>query len=426
MIGLKFLGLGATIACAGMWMAASPVSAAESVKSLTWADAVREARSHNPELMSAAAQLQQAQANKSITRSSMLPQVTGSADFSNSKTDGSSKNKSYGYGVDGRQLLFDGMKTSNALHASQSTIEAAKYNYDVVSSNVRLALRTAFVGLMNAQASLSVAQDIAGRRKREVDAVSLRYEGGSENKGALLIAQANWAQAELDIEQAERDIALSQRGLAKAMGWDTFVPVIAQGDFAVMRPSKDSPAYEEMIDTIPLLKRLTALKEAAAYDVKAAQSGFFPQIYATAGAGKTDDRWLPKKSSWSAGVSFSVPIFEGGLQRAELSRAQAALGQARAEERSGRGDVVLTLADTWTQYVNAAANVDVQQKFLEASQERAKIAQAQYASGLISFDNWIIIADGLVTAQKRFLTTQTNALIAEANWVQAKGETLDD
>ncbi len=58
-------------------------------------------------------------------------------------------------------------------------------------------------------------------------------------------------------------------------------------------------------------------------------------------------------------------------------------------------------------------------------EERATISEAQYSSGLISFDNWIIIEDDLVMAKKSYLEVQANALLAEANWIQAKGGTIE-
>jgi hypothetical protein len=43
----------------------------------------------------------------------------------------------------------------------------------------------------------------------------------------------------------------------------------------------------------------------------------------------------------------------------------------------------------------------------------------------MNFDNWIIIEDELVRAKIAFLQAEANALLAEANWIQAKGETLE-
>jgi len=62
---------------------------------------------------------------------------------------------------------------------------------------------------------------------------------------------------------------------------------------------------------------------------------------------------------------------------------------------------------------------------LEAAQERARIAETEYSIGLLIYDNWIIIENNLVTAKRTFLSTELGELVAEANWIQAKGETLD-
>ena len=67
----------------------------------------------------------------------------------------------------------------------------------------------------------------------------------------------------------------------------------------------------------------------------------------------------------------------------------------------------------------------MQKKFLDAAEERSNIARAQYSLGLIQFDGWTIIEDNLVRAKKSFLDAQSSALLAEADWFQAKGETLE-
>jgi outer membrane protein TolC len=75
---------------------------------------------------------------------------------------------------------------------------------------------------------------------------------------------------------------------------------------------------------------------------------------------------------------------------------------------------------------NAFSQIQVSKKFLEASRERSTIAGVQYSSGLISFDNWIIIENDYANAQKDYLSTQVDAVIAEAKWLQLKGEKLNE
>ncbi len=110
---------------------------------------------------------------------------------------------------------------------------------------------------------------------------------------------------------------------------------------------------------------------------------------------------------------------------AQVAQAQALYRQTEADERSKRDGVVVNLEQTWVALQDAIETVEVERKSLEATEERSKIAEAQYSTGFIDFNNWTIIEDNLVTAKKAFLNVQANALLAEANWIQAKGETLE-
>ncbi|MFA6378732.1 MAG: TolC family protein, partial [Candidatus Omnitrophota bacterium] len=143
------------------------------------------------------------------------------------------------------------------------------------------------------------------------------------------------------------------------------------------------------------------------------------------GAGKTGSKWAPADDQWNIGLSLSVPLFEGGLRTAQVDQAKAALRQAQAKTRSTNNSIVAALEETWANLQDAVQSVEVQRKTLLAAQERSKIAEAQYGIGFISYDNWSIIEDNLVQYKKAYLNAQVNALLAEAQWIQAKGETLE-
>jgi outer membrane protein TolC len=109
-----------------------------------------------------------------------------------------------------------------------------------------------------------------------------------------------------------------------------------------------------------------------------------------------------------------------------MKSAEALLRKADADTQSGRDSVVLTLEQDWTIWQDAIDDVLVKKKFLEAAQERSKIAEAQYSNGLLSFDSWTIIEDNLVSIKKNFLDVQQQAFVAEANWVLTRGGILDE
>jgi outer membrane protein TolC len=178
-------------------------------EALTWEACVQEAKKSHPDLISAEAVVHQAQANHAITTSNILPHVSTEVRQSTSKA-ATKRSDAYSYGVTTQQLLFDGLKTPYDIAAAAKNVKSARYNYDVTSADIRLRLRTAFIELLKAQEFVIIAENIALRRKQNADLVQLLYDGGREHRGSLLTAQANLAQAEFEVAQAQRNIVLAQ------------------------------------------------------------------------------------------------------------------------------------------------------------------------------------------------------------------------
>ncbi len=397
---------------------------ASAAEEITWQDCVDEARKNNPELISVRESVKQAEAGVEVAASGRYPTVDGSVSTRTSESD-DDRTDSYSYSVSGRQLIFDASKTSHGVNAAREGVTSARYGLDVTSSNVRLGLRTAFVGLLRAQELLTITEEIAERRGRNLELVKLRYEAGKEHRGSLLTAEADLAQADLEVDQAERNIDLARVRLGKELGRRRGTDLSAKGRLEVENSDRNKPDFEKIAETHPFLNELAARKEAARYNVKGAMADFFPSVYLSASGGGSDSEWPPDEDSWSAGLSLSVPIFDGQRRRATVRRNRASLRRTQSAQISGRDSVVLTLAQTWVNYQDAMDGIEVREKFLNAAEERSRIAQAQYSTGLILFDNWIIIEDGLVRARKSYLEAQAAALNAEARWIQAKGGTLE-
>ncbi|MBU2541681.1 MAG: TolC family protein [Candidatus Omnitrophica bacterium] len=398
-------------------------SSAEEV--FTWKDCVRQARENHPDLISAREKLNQSHSDKAITKSDALPQINTEISGKRSKTATRDEADTYSYSITGKQLLFDGFKTSADISAASRNLSAQGYNYAVVSSDIRLNLRNAFSTLLRAQELISLTEEIAKRRKQNLELVQLRYEAGREHKGALLTAQADLAQAEFEVAQAKRNLSLAQRQLTKELGRENFSPVKVKGGFEIADTDSEKCDFEYLADNTPFLKELIAKKEAVRFDLESSKADFFPEVYLNTSAGKTASDWPPENDEWSAGITVSFPLFEGGSRIAAFEKAKSKLKQAKADERSGRDTVILTLEQTWKNFQDSKDSVSVKKKFLEAAQERAKIANAQYSTGLISFNDWIIIEDNVVSVKKAYLDTLANLLVAEASWIQAKGGTLD-
>lgn len=392
---------------------------------LSWEACVREALTAHPDLLAAREKLNQAVADHDIARSGVRPQFSASLSSSRSDGDDQPPSNAHGYSISGRQLLYDGSRTAHQIVAAEKGVTAEQYAYDVVSSRIRLDLRVAFIDLLQARELLTISEEIARRRKQNLGLVELRYEAGREHRGSLLSARANVAQSEYEIQSSKRAIELARWRLARELGRDHGQSITIVGEMTPPAIDSGMPDLEKLAQENPFLKELMAQKDVALANKATAKADFFPQIYAEASAGRSDSDWPPERDRWSAGLSLTIPLYEGGSRFTALKKADSRVRQLEAEKQSGYHEVLYTLLNTWSDLQDAVDRVSVGNAFLNASEERAKITQVEYSNGLISFDNWAIIEDDLERDRKTCLSYLTDALIAHAYWIQAMGETLE-
>jgi len=391
---------------------------------ISWEECLIEAEKNHPDLISAKENINEQRANKDIAASGLYPQTSANIGASRTKTS-TTKSNSYSYGISGTQLIFDGFKTRDKVSAVSEDLKASEYNYRLTSASIRFNLRSAFINLLKAKELIRVEEEIVKIRKENLELINLRYKSGFEHRGALLTAEANLAEANFELSQAKRNIAFAQRQLTKEMGLKEFKPMYVKGDFTIRDTAKEKPNFEDILKNHPSILMASAKKNSASFNLKSAYGNFAPQLSTTADINKKNSHWPPENDQWDWNLSLTLPLFEGGLKTAQVSEAQAVYNQREADERSIRDAVIVSLEQTWTALQDVIEKVETEQKLLAASEERSKIAQAQYSTGFITFDNWIIIENDLVNRKKAYLESQANASLREADWIKAKGEPLE-
>jgi len=393
---------------------------------LTWEECVKEAVKNNPDLKSAKEKIFQAEKDLLVIQSGGVLQVSGSISQSNSfpLTSGT-YSMSSGYSLSGRYLLYDGNKYSFDVAAAKERINAAKFSYEAVSASVRYSLRSAFLDLFKTGQLVIITGDIKKRRKENYDMVKLSYDAGREHKGSVLLAEANLLQADYEVTAAKRNLDLASTKLIGHLGRKNEATIKAVSEIDLKYDQKEKPDLKKLVENCPSSKQSLSQKFIADYNLKSARTSFFPQVSLSAGAGKNASNFAWDIPDLSAGISVSLDLFDGGRRTAQVEKAASLILQADFDLIASSFDLEAALFNSWINFQNASDQAGVRKKFLEATTERAKIAEIQYSNGLIAFDNWIIIEDDLVNSKKSLLDAQINSLSAENSWLNAKGETLE-
>ena len=91
-----------------------------------------------------------------------------------------------------------------------------------------------------------------------------------------------------------------------------------------------------------------------------------------------------------------------------------------------RNQTLTNLESAWSAYAQAQDQIRVQRAFLEADKQRKAEYDVLYQSGLLSFQEWILVVEEYVNFQTSFLRSEQNLILAEAQWRFATGEQLGE
>ena len=395
---------------------------------ITWQQCQQKTLENNAELKIAKAKISDEVNSLKIIELNNDITVGGSASVKRSSGSNAPSNTAAA-GISAQKLIYDGGKNNNLYLSGEEKLKSAEYNYKIAEANTRLTVRQYFCEALRSQELLELSKTIIERRNQQYELVRLRYNGGLEHKGSFLKAKANLIQAQNEFSQAKRNLQINYDRLLYSMGLDLDNKISVTDNIDSISFTKN-PDFSYIITQSMVLKELISKRLQDEYSVNIAKANYLPTAYIS---GATNQSYsfsrngiLNSSSGWSVGGNLSFDLYDGNKKNYELEIAKSQLYQTDISLESKARYVYLTLQEMWNNLVDAYDNIAVVNIFLEAAEERSKIASAQYSSGLISFTDWITIEDELINNKKAKLNSNLDTLIQEAKWINAKGEGFDE
>lgn len=395
---------------------------AQTPGALTWRDCLAIAAEKNPDLAAARLAERASRASYYGSFNALLPQLSLANSYSDSKNFSSASSSRWRAQASASMNLFD-MSQVAGIKSASASLARAQAQLRLASVNLRFNLRQAFAQLLFAQKNVDVSVTINALRHNNAQLVTLRYDSGRESKGNMLRSKAQAIQSEVDLAQARRDLRASQKSLQRHLGLGGN-PLAVQGELEAAAPP-DLPD-----DVSPLLPRRpdVGVQEAAVRVAEAglsqARSSFWPSLSATYTRSRLGNAEFPAaRYDWTFAGVLTYPFFGSGPSAAyfAVSAAQRGVGRAEEELRAARAQAVLDLESAWAGYAGAVGQVQVRDALLEADRQRNDEADVRYASGLLSYDNWEIIATARINSERQAIQAMLGAVNAQAAWDKAVG-----
>ena len=150
---------------------------------------------------------------------------------------------------------------------------------------------------------------------------------------------------------------------------------------------------------------------------KSAKAGWLPSVNAAVNKEIDTENLFTNKTSdrWTAGVTASWNIFDGGITRAQVNQADAALTRAQEEAAQTREQIQLEVQSYYLQLHAAEKNIATTQASVALAEENYKISQVRYAAGVGTNLDVMDASRKLTEARSNYFTALYNYNTARAS-----------
>jgi len=392
---------------------------------LTWEQCVRIALAHNPDLEVFRDDVLNSDANRRGSYALLYPQIALTFGATrNYDRPGFGAPSNYSNEFTGQvsltQTIFNGFLTQGNIAQARAELALAFANLDAQKALSSYDLKTAFAQVVYAQEDVAVARRVIDVNQQNARLVKLLYDSGNEDQGAYELTRANLDQSIFVYDQAVRNVEVSDEQLVTILGQDVPRPLVAIGELATA-PLSTKPDFRALAVQTPAYFQHRAEVDAAAAGITIAQAAFYPTLGVDATAERGGEFLLPRQVNATAGVTVTYNLFDGGANYFNVRAARASLLAALASLRSGTDNAQLALAQDFKALVDAVENQRIQEELLDATQLRYTIAEGEYRTALISFQDFNDITSAYVAQLQTTLSAKQSAVNAEAAWEEARG-----
>jgi len=292
----------------------------------------------------------------------------------------------------------------NSAHAQKRLAQASGADLAAVTLSLEAELANDYIALRGLDAELKVLRQSIVAYQKAVEVARLRAEGkiASGLDLARALSQLEAAQAQETDTQLQRD--LMQHAIAVLVGaMPSSFSIAPAIEFALMPPQIPAGMPSELLQRRPDIASAERQMAAANASIGVSRAAFYPNVTLSGIAGFEDNAFrladLPN-SLWSVGAGAMLPLFEGGLRRAELQRSWSQYAQTRDNYRATVLAAFQEVEDGLSRTQRLATEVMQQREASNQALQALSISTMLYEAGL---DNYLSVA----VAQVQTLAAQT-------------------
>jgi multidrug efflux system outer membrane protein len=396
---------------------------------------IDEALLHNTNVQIAAANVEQAAAVLTQTRSQLFPTIGYSAGGQRERTREpavAALIPNYPNPASAYQAALQASWEIDLWGRIRRQSEAAYANVlatDEARRGVILSLvaqvANSYLQLRGLDAQLDVAKKTLQTYKESVDLFTLQFQYGQVSMMNVAQAQSQYETAAAQIPLIESQIAQNQNSLAVLIGRDPGPILRGKSVYDLRLPQVPAGVPSALLERRPDLLQSEQQLIAANAQIGAAKALYFPTISLTGAYGNASSD-LSKLFSgparvWSYAGSLAGPIFTFGAVSGQVAQAEAAQTSALLSYQLSIRNAFADVDNALVAHQKLQEQLDAQVKLVAALQQYTELARLQYDGGYTSYSTVLQAEQALFPAQLNLASIRAQVFASAVNIYKAMG-----
>ncbi len=286
-----------------------------------------------------------------------------------------------------QQPLFTGGRTLAALRTAQTLRESSSRDVSSTKQTIMLNVAEAYYGVLKAHKIVEKSRDSVERmeRHKQVTEREASTRKTKANISSLLRARTLVSQARITLTRDENNLRIARQRLK-------FLTTLPESAL-LSEPSPENAPGEtfDQLKKIALENRddyagAKLSEKVAEENITIVKGAHYPQLYAEGAYRYTSSH--PETAldggTYYGGLRLQIPIFEGGLMKAELSEARSKRRQSVLSLQHLEHSIETDVYESYVNYQTVTSVFDAATLQYQDAQSNFRAVESLFAQGLVS------------------------------------------
>jgi outer membrane protein TolC len=320
------------------------------------------------------------------------------------------------------QTLFS-FESIQRFRSARTAEQAAQLSYQDILDVVTLTVGNAYLQVIEANSRIQSQEAQVQNAKALYDQARDEVQAGTAPRIDMTRTEVQLHTEEYNLSVARNNFAVAKLNLSRAIG----LPLGQQFELADQVPYSElnPPSLEDALkiayNSRSDFRAVLNAEKAAGQTLSATKGERYPVLAANGSYGDLGPTFGQSHGDFSFQAGIRLPIFTGGRIKGDITQAEAALRQRKAEAENIRGQIDYDVRTAFLNLNAAREQVDVARQNVDLANESLARSKDRFTAGVTDSVEVVQAEQALASANDQYITSLYNHNFAKLSLARAIG-----